>query len=94
MSNTWNDLWCNETFWEYTEIDSGRWIAVCKELKLTLQDDSFLMLIQQIHDIMSCPLVQHAIEQGRIHLTIPQTILDKIHETYNTRCPANPRRIR
>ena len=91
MSN-WNDLWCKETLWEYTEIDSGRWIAVCKEFGMTLQDDSFLMLLQQIHDIMSCEIIQKVIDQSHMHLNIPKTILDKINETRDTSVSTHPRR--
>ena len=79
MSN-WNDLWYKDTLWECSEVSSGHWIAICKELKLTLQDDSFLMLIQQIHGIMSCEAIQQVIENSHVHLNIPKHILDKIYE--------------
>jgi hypothetical protein len=93
MSNQWNDLWCKDTFWECTEVDSGRWIAICKELGLTLQDDSFLMLIQQIQDILSCELIQEALEASRVHLSIPKTIFQKIYETYHTPRSTHSRRV-
>ena len=88
-----NDLWCKDTLWECSEVESGHWVAICKELNLTLQDNSLLMLEEQINDILSCNLIRQAIDASHVHLNIPKHILDKIYEARNSRSTTNSSRV-
>jgi hypothetical protein len=60
---------------------------------LTLQDDTYDLLTQQIENILSCNCIRAIVEASHMHLHLPKIILDRIYEANHSRRPAAPSRI-
>lgn len=50
--------WHDGTFWEYIHCESGHWIGICDELKMTLQCDTIEDLEDEIDEILSCEIIK------------------------------------